>query len=409
MTSAATDLEARASECSEDGLRSVLLVEGEPDQGIYWELIFRSLGFAVRRASTLRQGWDVLAQAVQISIVACASVLPDGSGVDFFAQLRRRPDMSLTYLVLLTGSGEEIIASLRAGANDCLQIGASYGEIRARLELAERVIGLTRALDQKSAQLDDALQILQGELAAAATLQAALLPNRLIHKEFLLEAFYAPAGSLGGDMVGVTPVIRGCIGFGLIDVVGHGTASALISCSLIRELMDRLCSLLAQPDGAAPLPSGRTVLNELNRRYCEFGLPGLYFTALAGVLEVSSGQLAYCQAGHPSLLEFDPELGWQERTETGYPVGLIDQAEYELRRLKLEPGRMLLAISDGMLRQSPGDSAGTSGLLNLLRAKARAPDSIMACLRSHSSSAAGPERDDQSALLLARLQPGATA
>lgn len=408
MTTVATDLgDGSVAERGPERASGVLLVEAEPDQGIYWELIFRSLGFAVLRVTTLREARAALTQADHIGIVACDSVLPDGSGVEFFAQLRARPDLSLTYLLLLTSSGEEIVASLHAGANDCLQVGASYGEIRARLELAERVIGLTRALDKKSAQLDEALQVLKGELTAAAKLQSSLLPKRREHGGFSLEAFYAPAGALGGDMLGVTPVIRGRIAFGLIDVVGHGTGSALISCSLIRELIDRLSGLLARGDVSDPLASGHAVIDELNHRYCDFGLPGMYFTALAGVLDLASGEVAWCQAGHPSLLVFDQHRGWQERSDSGYPVGLIDGAEYELHRLRLGPGCMMLAISDGLLRQSAEDPAGTAALLGLLRTSACTPEAALGCLQSHAASAAGAERDDQSALLLSVLSEGA--
>ena len=287
-----------------------------------------------------------------------------------------------------------------AGANDCIDIGATYGEIRARLELAERVISLNEVLHQKSAALSDALTVIQTELQSAAALQAAMLPKPLDHKNFGIRSLYHPSDVLGGDMIGLTAVHGDRIGFGLIDVVGHGTASALISCSLIREMIDRMSNLLHDAEQQASRDCGRIVIQELNRRYCALGLPGMYFTALAGVLDASSGRVDYCQAGHPNLIDFDPEFGWRELPDSGYPIGLIESAEYTSRDLQLEPGQMLLAVSDGFFRPTIDDPGGGGALLHTLAESPPEIGAVMERLSELAAGARGAERDDQSALLI---------
>jgi len=101
-------------------------------------------------------------------------------------------------------------------------------------------------------------------------------------------------------MIGLSSVHAERIAFGVIDVVGHGTASALISCSVIREMMDRMTGLIQDADPQVSRDCGRIVIQELNRRYCALNLPGMYFTALAGVLDLASGRISYCQAGTPT-------------------------------------------------------------------------------------------------------------
>lgn len=380
--------------------RRILLVESEPDQSVYWDAIFRSLGFEVLKARSLQEAVPLVATG--FSVVACNSLLCDGTGVGFFAQLRARPEMALVYLVLLTSSGEEVIASLRAGANDCIDMSATYGEIRARLELAERVISLNEALHHKSAALSEALALIQNELQSAAALQAAMLPPPLHYGGFGIRSLYRPSDVLGGDMIGLLPAHDDRIAFGLIDVVGHGTASALISCSLIREMMDRMAVLVREPDPALALHSGRTVIQELNRRYCALNLPGMYFTALAGVLDARDGKVTYCQAGHPNLIDFDPQCGWRELADSGYPIGLLEGAEYTSRELALGPGQMLLVVSDGMLRPHAGDPAGSVALIQVLKDAGSSLDSVLAALGEHAAKAQNQERDDQSALLISR-------
>jgi len=378
--------------------RRVLLIEGEEDQANYWSVLLASLGFEVSRVVNLDAARALLVNTP--SIIACSSTLADGTAIEFFAEVRTRPELALLYLVLLTTSvgQDEVIASLRGGANDCIDMSSSYGEIRARLELAERVISLNEALHQKSAALGDALAAIQNELHAAANLQAAMLPKALDCRGFRFQTLYRPSDMLGGDMLGLAAVGEDQVALGLIDVVGHGTASALISCSLIREIMDRMSVLLREPTSADTAP--RTVIEEMNQRYCRLNIPGMYFTALTAVLDTRSGMLRYCQAGHPSLLCLEPRTGWREIEDSGYPVGLVESADYSLREVQLAPGQLLLAVSDGLLRPCESDPGGTLGLFEALSSTTREPEQVLARLEHHTAEVRGFERDDQSALLI---------
>jgi phosphoserine phosphatase RsbU/P len=380
--------------------RKILLIESEEDQAIYWSAVLASLGFEVLRAASLETAGAML--VTEPSIIACSSVVCDGRAIEFFSQLRQRQELALVYLVLLTSSvgQEEVIASLRGGANDCIDMSASYGEIRARLELAERVISLNEALRQKSAALSDALTVIQTELQSAARLQAAMLPRALDYQGFQIRTLYRPSDLLGGDMVGLIPVNEDRIAFALIDVAGHGTASALISCSLIREMMDRMVVLLQDEGGAAWQSCGKVVIEEMNRRYCRLNIPGMYFTALAGVLDARHGTVTYCQAGHPSLFCFEPDAGWTELEDSGYPVGLFEDAEYAERQIQLKDGQTLIALSDGFLRPQPNDPGGSLELLRVLPRLPQPPEEIIALLNVLAARANGCERDDQSAMVI---------
>ena len=401
MSAPESAVESIATERSDGpSRRKILLIESEQDQAIYWTAVLSSLGFEVLRAASLEAAGALLDTGP--SIVACSSAVSDGRAIDFFSELRQRQELALVYLVLLTSSvgQEEVIASLRGGANDCIDMSASYGEIRARLELAERVISLNEDLHQKSAALSDALTVIRTELQSAARLQAAMLPKALDYQGLQIRTLYRPSDLLGGDMVGLIPVHENRIAFALIDVAGHGTASALISCSLIREMMDRMVVLLQGEDGAASQSCGKVVIEEMNRRYCRLNIPGMYFTALAGVLDARRGTVTYCQAGHPSLFCFDPQAGWTELEDSGYPVGLFEVAEYADRQIQLTDGQTLLAISDGFLRPQPSDPGGCLELIRALPRLPQQPEEIIARLNVLAAQARGCERDDQSAMVI---------
>jgi sigma-B regulation protein RsbU (phosphoserine phosphatase) len=384
--------------------RHLLLIESEPDQAIYWSSLLSSLGFAVTCTGTLAAAHEQL--VLQPGLIVCAAHLADGRGSDFFAALRGREEYARVYLILLTSSfgQEELIESLSFGANDCMDKGASYGEVRARLELAGRVIGLNEALYEKSNHLSQALGLLRGEIESAARLQAAMLPQRFEAAALRIDVFYRPSDMLGGDMLGIVPLPGGRhIAIGLIDVVGHGTASALISCSLMRELMDRMVAVLES--GQSPSRCGQQVIEEMNARYCRLGIAGMYFTALAGILDLDRGQLSYCQAGHPSLYHFDSAAGWRVLEEAGFPVGLFEDSSFASAELPLHSGDRVLMVSDGLLRPSEVDPMGSHAVLGSLRELGADTDCILARLEELAAQSVGPERDDQSAMLISLKVP----
>jgi sigma-B regulation protein RsbU (phosphoserine phosphatase) len=209
---------------------------------------------------------------------------------------------------------------------------------------------------------------------------------------------------LGGDMLGLAPLKGGRhIAFGLIDVVGHGTASALISCSLMRELMDRMVAVLEA--GQSPQRCGQQVIEEMNTRYCGLGIPGMYFTALAGVVDLDRGRLSVCQAGHPSLYHFNAQSGWRVLEESGFPVGLFEDSSFVSSELPLYPGERVLMISDGLLRPSDADPEGSYGVLSSLCMVGENADLILGRLEELAAQSVGQDRDDQSAMLISLIAP----
>lgn len=390
---------ADAPASGQSATQRLLLIESEDDQAIYWSALLSSLGFPVTRARSLSEALERM--TTPPDLIVCAAHLSDGRGSDFFATVRRREDCSRVYLILLTSSfgQEELIESLSFGANDCMDKGATFDEVRARLRLAGRVIGLNEALHEKSASLSHTLDLMRRELESAARLQSAMLPKQCTLPRLSMDVFYSPSDMLGGDMLGFALAgAGGRVVFGLIDVVGHGTASALISCSLMRELMDRLVSVAE--GGLDPGSCAPRVIQQMNARYCALGIPGMYFTALAGLIDPDSQRMHYCQAGHPSLYHFNDASGWGVLDESGFPVGLFENVEFTGAELALLPGDRVLMVSDGLLRPTDADSVGSQAVHNLLRRKGGEPKSIIAGLGELAAESVGQDRDDQSAMLL---------
>ena len=92
------------------------------------------------------------------------------------------------------------------------------------------------------------------------------------------------------------------------------------------------------------------VLAAANRRILADTHAGLFVTVCYGVLDPTSGELTYSNAGHnpPYLLSARDGNMIQELDRTGVPLGIIDGGTWQQRVVHLAPGDVLLLYTDGI-------------------------------------------------------------
>lgn len=84
-------------------------------------------------------------------------MMPGLEGVEICRRVRNHPGRRpYIYLILLTGN-DEVATGLEAGADDYIKKPYAVDELRARLRVGQRVIGLERRLAEHIAMLRDAL------------------------------------------------------------------------------------------------------------------------------------------------------------------------------------------------------------------------------------------------------------
>ncbi len=91
-------------------------------------------------------------------------------------------------------------------------------------------------------------------------------------------------------------------------------------------------------------------LSAANRRILTDTRAGLFVTVFYGVLDPSSGELIYCNAGHnpPYLLSSRNGNAIQELDKTGVPLGILDDGTWQQGTAHLAPGDVLLLYTDGI-------------------------------------------------------------
>jgi len=135
----------------------------------------------------------------------------------------------------------------------------------------------------------------RAEIQMAASIQANILPNTFPaypnRKEFDIFATMDPAKEVGGDFYDFFMVGEDHLTMVVADVSGKGVPAALFS--MIAKTMLKTQSQTAfNPE---------QILSEVNAALGENNEEGMFVTVWLGILELSTGELTYADAGHEKL------------------------------------------------------------------------------------------------------------
>jgi serine phosphatase RsbU (regulator of sigma subunit) len=140
---------------------------------------------------------------------------------------------------------------------------------------------------------------------------------------------------------------------------------------------------------------------------------GLFVTLWAGVLDVATGELVYCNAGHepPYVVPNGRERVERLAHDGGPPLCVMDEFPYDTRSHRLNPGDTLCLITDGIVEATSvaGQFYGRArfeALLSALPPGVHAAEVGEAIRRDVAGFAAGVDAADDLAILALRWQGG---
>lgn len=240
---------------------------------------------------------------------------------------------------------------------------------------------------------------------AAADIQAGMLLPRAalaaLSGRAEVDAALEPARNVGGDLYDAFKVGPDKLAFLVGDVTGKGVAASLFM-ALAKALSHSLITRKAERIGDA----FRAIEAELDRSNGE----AMAMSLLAGVLNLETGALALCSAGHENPLVLSADGTVRELViEGGPPLCSGAHFPYQAELTQLEPGATLVAFTDGVT-EAQDRAQQLFGPARLRRALAKAPrdgalsaltDSLVARVRAFE--AGGDPSDDLAILAIRRL------
>ncbi len=228
----------------------------------------------------------------------------------------------------------------------------------------QEILELAEDLSRRAALALDNARLYSERTAISQSLQRSLLPPELPEIDSVeVEVIYRAAGEgneVGGDFYDVFPIRDGAYGFAIGDVCGTGPNAAAVT-GLARHAL----RLLAR-EGL----SGPAVLERLNSAILDEGARSRFLTLLYGELrpqEDGSAELKVVCAGHPLPLRLRQDGTVEAAAEPQPLLGVMDDLELYEQTVTLDPGDVLLCVTDGVTERREGTRMlGDDGLADVL-------------------------------------------
>lgn len=126
----------------------ILVVDDEPIARTLLLRLLQAGGHRVVAAEDGEEGWRILQQA-HFSVVITDWLMPGLDGLELCRRLRAQRGSPYAYVILLTAKEDRSsLRGMEAGADDFMSKPVDGDTLRARLTVAERVLGLERTVDQ---------------------------------------------------------------------------------------------------------------------------------------------------------------------------------------------------------------------------------------------------------------------
>ncbi len=253
------------------------------------------------------------------------------------------------------------------------------------------------------------LERINDEIRAAQEIQLGLVPASfpppVPERPVRLAGFMMPARIVGGDFYDFFfGADHGWVVIG--DVADKGMAAALFMARC--KSVVRLAANVAASYGHSPDPG--ELMQTVNSELCQ-GNPNLMFVTLfLARMDLATGDIVYCNAGHPDPLKICADGAVMPLTTRACPpVGVSPSVGYQQFRTRLGPGDVLVMFTDGVTEaRGPDDEQfGEDRLRALLEASAAAsPSDLASCVKTRVISFTGErELADDVTLLALRREP----
>lgn len=338
-----TRFEAVRTSPDESSAGRILVVDDNESNRDMLSRRLRRRGYVVEVAEDGRRALEMV-QTSPFDLILLDIMMPELNGYAVLERLKSDEELRHVPVLMISAVDdiESVVRCIELGADDYLPKPFNPILLRARVEAS-----LSRKYLHDRERLY--AQSLERELEIGRQIQQSFLPATLPQPPgWEIAVRFRPARQVAGDFYDAYELPAGRIGLVIADVCGKGVGAALFMAlfrSLLRAYAERAGNSPSSP-GVAILTEAMTATN----RYITYVHKSahMFASVFFGVLDPKSGMLHYVNAGHlpPVVSRVD---GTTERLlPTAPAIGLLPASRFPVDQVRLEPGDLLVAFTDGV-------------------------------------------------------------
>ena len=204
------------------------------------------------------------------------------------------------------------------------QLRDSFGNMQQ--SLSQYIDELQTTTAQKS--------VYENELSISREIQMAMLSKVFLNRPDIdMYATLTPAKAVGGDLYDYF-LHKNHLYFCIGDVSGKGVPAALVM-----AMASSAFRLLAEGS-----PEPQRIVSRINESMVRKNDLSLFITYFVGMLDLETGHLRYCNAGHSAPFVNGKPIP----VDTNLPIGVMANWEFTVQETDLTPGDTLFLYTDGL-------------------------------------------------------------
>lgn len=262
-------------------------------------------------------------------------MMPDLDGYEVCKKIKDDEELKEIPIIFISALNEieDKEKGFEVGGIDYITKPAHSKEIIARIKTHSKLYRIQKDLKEYINKVDR-------DLKMAQKFQREMLPTKEEFGLLQIKWVFQPSFNVSGDIFGVVEREEEIFIY-IVDVSGHGAASAMLSLIIKREIesiiIDKGCSDL------------REILFQLESKEKNLFSDGIYFTAL--IAKIKEDKIIICNAGHRSpILYKNKKIETFENNNFPLGMGLIGKKEnIILQETSFHKNDIFVMFTDGLV------------------------------------------------------------
>ena len=213
-------------------------------------------------------------------------------------------------------------------------------DVRSNVEFASLSDDINSTVATLKRYIAEAAARIDKELEYAKQIQLSALPTNFPeNEEYGIYAEMIAAKEVGGDFYDFYKLSDTTVAFLAADVSGKGIPAAMFMMTAKTIIKDLAESGMAVND----------IFTKANEKLCENNESGMFVTAWMGILDLTTGNVQFANAGHnPPLLKRADGPFEYLKTRAGFVLAGMEGVRYRAGEITLNEGDRLFLYTDGV-------------------------------------------------------------